>query len=134
MNVTEEWRRLTCSECGIVYFFPEAWCDRASEKGKSWQCPNGHGQHFTGATMDSMRRERDRLKQENARLEEVAAFARLAAEKAQLETKRIKKRAAAGTCPCCQRTFHNMSEHMKKEHPAFGAGIGANVIQLKATT
>jgi hypothetical protein len=45
---------------------------------------------------------------------------------------KLKKRTSAGTCPCCTRTFANMAEHMKKQHPDFVAEGGANVVRLKA--
>lgn len=128
----QEYRRLSCSECGVVYFFPEDWCGCAEKIKRSWHCPNGHGQWFHGESFEDLRRSRERLKQENARLEEETAIARRRADKAEHETKRIKKRAAAGTCPCCQRSFSNMAEHMKKEHPAFIEETGAKVIQLKS--
>jgi len=31
---------------------------------------------------------------------------------------RLRKRAAAGTCPCCKRSFSNMAEHIKRRHRA----------------
>jgi hypothetical protein len=48
------------------------------------------------------------------------------------EIKRIKKRAAAGTCPCCQRSFSNMATHMKRQHPDYVKESGANVVPIKA--
>lgn len=30
---------------------------------------------------------------------------------------RAKKRAAAGTCPCCNRTFRALTRHMNNQHP-----------------
>jgi len=32
---------------------------------------------------------------------------------------RLKKRAAAGVCPCCNRTFENLARHMQSKHPDF---------------
>jgi hypothetical protein len=78
-----------------------------------------------------LRRERDRLKQDTARLEEEASLARVRAEKAEAAAKRLKKRASAGTCPCCSRTFANMAEHMKQKHPELLAEGGTKVVPLK---
>lgn len=33
---------------------------------------------------------------------------------------KLKKRVAAGVCPCCHRNFSNMARHMKSQHPEFG--------------
>lgn len=37
---------------------------------------------------------------------------------------RLKKRIAAGVCPCCNRSFANLREHMAGQHPDF-TGEGA---------
>ena len=138
MSFSDPFYKLCCSECGIVYFFPEKWITGAKENGKAWKCPNGHNQWFGGAEIDEIRRERDRLKQEQARLQdEIASRQRqleietMKRSRAERTVKQVKKRAAAGTCPCCQRTFANMATHMKHEHPDFVKETGANVVSLK---
>jgi hypothetical protein len=32
---------------------------------------------------------------------------------------RITKRAKAGVCPCCNRTFKQLAAHMASQHPTF---------------
>lgn len=32
---------------------------------------------------------------------------------------KLKRRAAAGVCPCCTRTFQNLARHMETKHPEF---------------
>jgi hypothetical protein len=129
ITIEEEFRRLQCPECACAYYFPEKWCTNAADDKKSWKCPNGHGQQFTSSPLETARRERDIAKQQLARAEQEAAAERRRAEAAQQETKRLKKRTAAGTCPCCQRTFSNMSIHMRKQHPEF---VAENVVRMKA--
>jgi hypothetical protein len=96
-------------------------------------CSYGHKQFYLEGESEEtkLRRERDRLKQQTARLEEEASLALVRAEKAERATKLLKKRASAGTCPCCQRTFSNMAEHMKHQHPQFVADGGAKVVPIK---
>lgn len=36
-------------------------------------------------------------------------------------TKRLSNRVKNGVCPCCTRSFHNLREHMKTQHPDFKA-------------
>lgn len=126
---SEEFRRLQCSECAVVYYFPERWCACAHNEKKGWKCPNGHGQIFHGETeADKMRRERDRLAQRVAeRDDEVrrqrelreAAERRTAAARGQVT--KIKNRVGHGVCPCCNRTFENLHRHMTTQHPTFTA-------------
>jgi hypothetical protein len=93
-------------------------------------CAYGHEQVFrAGETeADKLRRERDLLKQQMARVEEEkmdlvakAALATSEAKAAKRETARLKKRAAAGVCPCCHRTFGELARHMQTKHPEFRA-------------
>ena len=32
---------------------------------------------------------------------------------------KLKKRASAGVCPCCNRSFQNLRRHMGNKHPEF---------------
>lgn len=129
-----------CQSCGVFATVPEVVEERMRKAGGYRSCPNGHqwGWSKEQSEDEKIRRERDRLKQDQARLEEEKAATQLALEvardrmrKAEVANKRLKKRASAGTCPCCSRTFSNMSEHMKKQHPEFVTESGAKVVRLK---
>jgi hypothetical protein len=102
-----------------------------SSTNRNWYCPNGHSLIFTEYAADRLQRELDRTKQQIARVEDEKREAERRADLAEKREKRLKKRASAGTCPCCQRTFSNMSEHMKHEHPEFVEAEGANVVPIK---
>lgn len=132
-----------CITCGVVFTVPEVKRKHAFEEGGYFSCPSGHSQGWDkdGCESARIRRERDRLKQDAARLEQerreawATASAQLErAQKAEAANKRLKKRASAGTCPCCSRTFANMSEHMKKQHPDFVTAGGAKVVKLKVVS
>lgn len=98
-------------------------------------CAYGHEQHFLEGESEEtrLRRDRDRLKQEAARLEEERSNAIVRAEKAEKATKRLKRRAAGGSCPCCDKTFADMGRHMKVRHPGFLASSPNNVVPIKKT-
>jgi len=110
-----------CITCGAPYTCPEAMIVHQRQNGGYHHCPNGHSQGWNrdGSENAQLRRERDRLKQNEARLEEELRAAERQAAK-------LKKRMGAGVCPCCTRTFTNMARHMKTKHPDF------NVVPLKA--
>lgn len=105
---------------------------QARNRNHTIYCPLGHMITWKETEETRLRRDRDRLKQETARLEDEARLQRERAEKAEAATRRLKKRTAAGTCPCCQRTFQNMATHMKRQHPHFVKETGANVVSIKA--
>lgn len=124
-----------CGTCAVWHTVPEIVYESHRREGGFHHCPNGHQRGWDKGTdaieRENTRRERDRLKQETARLEEERSEAVARAEKAERATKRLKKRTAAGTCPCCQRTFANMAEHMKHQHPEFVSETGAKVVPIK---
>jgi DNA repair exonuclease SbcCD ATPase subunit len=106
----------------------------------TFYCPYGHAQVFAkGETeADKLRRERDRLAQQVAQRDDEIKWQKdqrehserqLSAARGQIT--KIKKRSSAGTCPCCSRTFANMAEHMKHQHPEFVADGGAKVVPIK---
>lgn len=119
-----------CGSCGIWYTVPQVVYEAHRKEGGFHYCPSGHGwgwkQGQGSDAFDALTRERDRLKQQQAQLEdEVAEQRRLtaAAEKKYLQARR---RAAAGVCPCCNRTFQNVQRHMLTKH--------ANVVPLAQKT
>lgn len=119
---------IDCCECGIVFGVPDGWQRKKRETGATFYCPNGHAQCYRDSDLDKMRRERDRLVQEQERLRQRttelanqrdAAERRVAAAKGQIT--KLKKRAAGGACPCCNRTFLNLQRHMATKHQGFVA-------------
>ena len=114
--------RMCCGQCGIEFDIPEPFYRERKEDGGHWYCPNGHCRVFRESEASKLRRERDRLQQQLAQRDDEI-------NTKQRQIKRLEKRAAAGTCPCCQRTFNNMSRHMKTKHPEF---VAENVVPLKA--
>lgn len=130
-----ELTNIICGTCGVLHAIPKVMYDTCLEEGGFWHCPNGHLRGFRQGRheKEAVVRERDRLKQANARLVEEAAAAERAKQRATSELKRHKKRAAAGTCPCCKRTFSNMARHLKTEHPDFVKEQGGNVVALKVS-
>jgi hypothetical protein len=115
---------MCCGECGIAFAIPDNFYTerRESRPLLQWFCPNGHPRVFKESEADRLRRERDRLTQQLAEKNDAIA-------ERDRKLKRLAKRAAAGTCPCCQRTFSNMTRHMKTKHPEM---VAENVVKLKA--
>jgi hypothetical protein len=131
-TVTETIHTLQCAYCTMTFGVPRRFEEDRRNDHKRFFCPNGHTNVFNvESDEEKFRRERDIARQQVARAEEDAARARRATINAQKETKRLKKRAAAGTCPCCQRTVLQMARHMKTKHPDFVAEETTNVVNMK---
>lgn len=118
----------TCGECGIEWAMPVKFVQARREDKKNFYCPNGHCRVFRESETDKLRRERDRLKQDQARYEQRlkdtrdrAEYAERRVSAAKGQITRLKNRAAAGVCPCCTRTFVNLQRHMASKHAGFTA-------------
>lgn len=130
-----------CITCGCSYAVPKTMWDKQKRDGGFHHCPSGHEQGWSKqeSETEKLRRERDRLKQDIARVEdekrEAVALANVKMENAEREMRKLKRRTAAGTCPCCQRTFSNMNIHMRKQHPGYVASaVIENVVPIKKRT
>lgn len=117
-----------CINCAVRFGVPEGFTANRRRDKRTFWCPNGHPMSYTQSEADLLRRERDRLKQEQARLHDVARrhaeerdAARRQASAARGQVTRLKNRAAAGLCPCCNRSFQNLQRHMTTKHAGFTA-------------
>lgn len=131
-----------CCDCGIPFRVPTGYTDLRRRDGKQFFCPNGHGMTYGESELDRFRRERDQLKQDAARLEDNIRFYREArdvadrrAGAARGQITKLKKRAQAGICPCCNRQFVQLARHMQTKHPDFdpvAEVVETNVVPLRA--
>lgn len=111
-----------CCNCGIQFAITSDFKRRMQNSHAWFYCPVGHSQRYTAETdAEKARRERDIAKQQLARAEdekrEAVAAAEARARAAEAKTKRVTKRAHAGLCQCCNRTFSNVVQHMADMHP-----------------
>ena len=127
--MTKHSRWVCCCYCGEGIWLESQREEDLRRSGSSFYCLWGHSQAFLETPVenerDQLRRERDRLKQQAARLHDEierertnAAFAnRCAAARGQVT--KLKNRAAAGLCPCCNRSFTNLLRHMATKHEGY---------------
>jgi hypothetical protein len=113
----------SCASCGITFAVPEWWQRKRRDDGQGFYCPNGHSLVYGANTLEK------RLKEAERARDAARAYARSvvdqndaerrshAATKGQLT--KVRKRVAAGVCPCCNRTFQNVSRHMAGQHPDY---------------
>lgn len=119
-----------CGECGIMFAMPERFDAECQKRGpsQSFYCPNGHCRVYRETEAERLKKQVVAL---NARIDQKDAAIRTereqryATERSLQATKgvvtRIKRRAAKGVCPCCNRTFSQLERHMATKHPEFAA-------------
>lgn len=111
----------TCCKCGLVFAMPSDFMRLRRDDHASFYCPAGHGQHYTGAT-EAQKLKRD-LERKEVELADARARANRLAEERNAAAKahrKMRMRVANGVCPCCNRSFGNLRQHMHSEHPEFG--------------
>lgn len=128
---------IVCCVCSVKFGMDSASYDTLKRSAGVFCCPFGHEQHFARgpSEADKLRQERGRLAQKVAEREDAVKRAhdrieqekeaRQAAERrasaARGQTTKLKNRVAAGLCPCCNRSFQNLSRHMTTQHPGYSA-------------
>lgn len=106
-----------CCNCGVCFGMPSDYQDQLRKTRQSFYCPSGHGQSYSKSSTEI---ELEKQKQETERVRNQLTQAN--SEKFQLEgvireKKRELKRMHNGVCPCCNRSFENLHEHLKNQHP-----------------
>lgn len=109
----------TCCNCGVPFFMPtDFYKQKLNNPNESFYCPNGHGQHYTGKTEAQKLREKlERLEKEKQEQEELLQNRWLDELNEKKKLEKQLKRLHKGVCPCCNRSFINLQQHMKKQHP-----------------
>lgn len=115
---------IECDSCGTRYGLDPAFVRERRKSHKTFWCPNGCARHYPGQTEEE--RLRDELARATHREEQARAAAtwererreaadrRSAAAKGQVT--KLKRRARAGVCLECNRTFPALADHMAQKH------------------
>ena len=126
-----------CYRCRSEIVLPDELYHAAKRSPRiTFWCPFGHEQYFVEGETDEqkLRRERDRLAQRIAERDDdvrrerelrEATERRLSAARGQVT--RIKNRVGNGVCPCCNRSFSNLHNHMHKQHPDYAKDDAAKI-------
>lgn len=133
VTIIETLVHMHCGNCEANYGLTQSFIDRARKDGTSWTCPHCE------QTRVFRESENDRLKKQLAQtqttLERSEANVKWWQERKQLAQQeaahqearargykgalsKVEKRIRAGVCPCCNRTFKDLLQHMQTQHPA----------------
>lgn len=108
-----------CGGCGVDYGLERRYLEDHKATGDGFNCPNGCNRCYRETTADVLKKQlsRERAAHDQTRADRDHKEAQRRAEKA--AKTRLKKRVAAGVCPCCKRTFVNLGRHMSGQHPEY---------------
>lgn len=147
LEIAITFETVTCchSGCGITFAVPDWWVKSRRTDHQRWYCPSGHAQHFSGQTDDERRiaqlqaeladERRFRGWEEDRRKRAESDAMNLANSNRALRgvATKLKKRASAGVCAYCNRTFINVTRHVASKHPEHGhpKALGEDVLAAK---
>lgn len=105
-----------CPSCNITFAVPEEWLGIRRDTGESFWCPNGHSLAFKETAEQRLAKalEAERARVEFWRVE--ADREKRAASVAKGRATKLRKRAEAGVCPHCTRSFVQLARHVKAKH------------------
>ena len=117
----------TCAGCGMAFGVTKDFERRRRDDHKTFYCPSGcHNWYSQDNETEAAKKELEREKRYNASLlsqldQERAEvqMAKKAASVAKGQLTRERNRIAKGVCPCCNRSFPQLHEHMKTQHPDY---------------
>ena len=119
--------RMECGGCGISYAVPQAWLKDRKRNHETFYCPNGCPRHFPGES--DIERERRLREEAERRAEGQRLWRKQAIDRADRAERsaaaykghltRTKRRVGNGVCPCCNRHFKNLADHMAGQHPEY---------------
>lgn len=105
--------------CGVWFAVPSVLHRAFVEDGKTLYCPLGHAVVVKVSDVAALRKDLERAKaRETAVRDQLVASTRSNAA-LRGEATKARKRAAAGVCPCCHRSFVQMARHIASKHPGF---------------
>ena len=109
-----------CRTCGVPFAFPRSLKENLWQNGGYYSCPNGHRWGWnTGHQQDEI----EKRQAEIVRLQEIISVEQLRSRRLEndlldkvKEAKRLARRAKAGVCSQCHRSFINVAQHMATQH------------------
>ncbi len=120
----------TCCNCGVSFGMTRAFEQERRRTKRDFYCPNGHSLFYDGESdkdraqrlagqLDQEKTRSANLRDENKRLGKSLDYQIRARKSVSTRLKKVKTRVAHGVCPCCNRTFQQLSRHMESKHPDF---------------
>lgn len=126
LNINQIFEVVCCCKCGISFAVPAHIRAGWVNEGNNFYCPNGHQQSYSESEISRLKKKLALEIKSKEWAKQDASNANARADKSERRriaqkgvATRLKNRAKAGVCPCCNRTFKQLASHMKNKHPEF---------------
>ena len=122
-----ELETIECGACGVVFALSTAFIEARRQDHKTWWCPNGCERCYPAKSKEEIlqdklaaaAKDREWLEAERRRLIDAKAVVVRSRDAYKGQVTRLKNRASAGVCPCCNRHFTALERHMATKHPGY---------------
>lgn len=111
--------------CGLEFAMSVDFYRMTKEQGRHWYCPNGHRRVWGD---ESTTTKLQKAEAREVHLKDQLRAAVRDAEESRVALLRDRQRFANGVCPCCNRSFENVRQHMTTKHPEYRAKLTATPI------
>lgn len=115
-------RVVDCAECAVTFGLSDEFINRRREDHRSFYCPNGHSLSYRAA--NEAEQLRNQLQWAREQRDAARALAQRESNRARAykgQATKVKRRISKGVCPCCNRQFQNLADHMENKHPDYAA-------------
>lgn len=113
----------TCCNCHMQFAMTEAFAKCRRTDKKDFYCPAGHPQRYIGESdRDKAQRLAGQLDIERSRhagTTKQLDYQSRARKAVSTRLKKVTVRVGNGVCPCCNRSFSQLANHMASEHPHY---------------
>lgn len=117
---------IPCAGCGAPFGVQSHYLKMLRANGETFYCPKGCYNVYRTSTADkleaelaSVKRDLEYQQEQNRRNRQDAEHFKKSRDAYKGQVTKIKRRVVNGVCPCCNRTFQNLREHMQSQHPDF---------------
>lgn len=116
-----------CWVCGVHFGITETFWRRRQNDGGTFFCPKGCRISYGEGQVTKLKRqlEEAETRRKWERDQREATERSLTATRGVVT--KLKKRASAGVCPCCNRQFQNVKLHVSRKHPEFVKEQGTKI-------
>jgi len=114
---------LQCCDCSCWFGIDEDMNNRRHQDKGTFYCPAGHPQLYKESDVDRLNRHLKFAEQDAERARRDAARERQEKINAKSALTKTKNRIARGICPCCNRTFSNLQQHIVGQHPEYDSTV-----------
>lgn len=128
IQLQQQFEIIECCDCRCSFAVPAQTRRQWVETGGNFFCPAGHQQHYTEPDIQKLRKQLERVEREKKWAQDNAQAERRAREMTERRLigqkaakTRLRNRIKNGVCPCCQRSFLNLRDHISTKHPDFQA-------------